>query len=87
MYFYTNRPVLLWNGRGANLEYGSYAPGAAQVFIDDAKFTELWNSSARHYLLMYRSEMPHLERLVGRAKVFQVKQNGENYLLTNQPLP
>jgi len=36
---------------------------------------------------MYRSEMPHLERLVGRAKVFQVKQNGENYLLTNQPLP
>jgi len=87
VYFYTNRPVLLWNGRGANLEYGSYAPGAPQVFIDDTKFTELWNSSARHYLLMYRSEMPHLERLVGRAKVFQVKPNGENYLLTNQPLP
>ena len=37
MYFYANRDALFLNGRGANLEYGSYAPGAPQVFIDDAK--------------------------------------------------
>ena len=38
VYFYANRSSLLLNGRAANLEYGSYAPGAPQVFIDDAKF-------------------------------------------------
>ena len=87
VYFYTNRSALLWNGRGANLEYGSYAPGAPQVFIDDARFVELWNSTSRWYLLAYGSEMPHIERLVGRAQMHAVKENGGNFLLTNQPLP
>jgi len=87
VYFYTNRSALLWNGRGANLEYGSYAPGAPQVFIDDARFVELWNSTFRWYLLAYGSEMPHIERLVGRAQMHAVKENGGNFLLTNQPLP
>ena len=86
VYFYTNRSALLWNGRGANLEYGSYAPGAPQVFIDDARFVELWNSPSRQYLLAYGSEMPHVERLVGRASMRVVKENGGNFLLTNQPL-
>jgi len=87
VYFYTNRSALLWNGRGANLEYGSYAPGAPQVFIDDAWFVELWNSPSRYYLLAYGSEKPHVERLVGRANMHVVKENGGNFLLTNQPLP
>ena len=87
VYFYTNRPALLLNGRAANLEYGSYAPGAPQVFIDDAKFTELWNSPSRWYLLVYGSTMPHIEQLVGRANIHVVKENGGNFLLTNQPLP
>ena len=87
VYFYANRSSLLWNGRGANLEYGSYAPGAPQVFIDDARFVELWNSASRHYLLTYGSEMPHVERLVGRANMHVVRENGGNFLLTNQPLP
>ena len=87
VYFYTNRSALLLNGRGANLEYGSYAPGAPQVFIDDAKFVELWTSPSRWYLLVYGSEMPHIEQLVGRAKMYVVKENGGNFLLSNLPLP
>jgi hypothetical protein len=87
VYFYTNRSALLWNGRGANLEYGSYAPGAPPVFIGDAKFVERWNSPSRWYLLVYGSEMPHLERLVGRANMHVVKENAGNFLLTNQPVP
>src|SRR5208337_1258196 len=66
VYFYANRDALLLNGRGANLEYGSYAPGAPQVFIDDAQFTNLWNSPFRYYLLVYGSTFPHIEQLVGR---------------------
>jgi 4-amino-4-deoxy-L-arabinose transferase-like glycosyltransferase len=86
VYFYTNRPALLLNGRATNLEYGSYAPNAPQVFIDDAKFTELWNSPSRWYLLVYGGTLPHIEQLVGRANLHVVKENGGNYLLTNQPL-
>lgn len=86
VYFYANRSALLLNGRAANLEYGSYAPGAPHVFIDDAKFTALWNSPARWYLLVYGSTMPHIEQLVGRSALHVVKENGGNFLLTNQAL-
>jgi 4-amino-4-deoxy-L-arabinose transferase-like glycosyltransferase len=87
VYFYTNRDPLLLNGRGANLEYGSYAPDAPHVFIDNARFAELWNSPARHYLLVYGSTMPHIEELVGRDHIHLVKENGGNFLVSNQPLP
>jgi len=87
VYFYANRTALLLNGRAANLEYGSYAPGAPQVFINDAKFIELWNSPSRWYLLIYGSTMPHIEQLVGRSQIYVVKENGGNFLLTNQELP
>ena len=41
VFFYTNRTALLLNGRNSNLEYGSYAPGTPDVFIDDGKFAVL----------------------------------------------
>ena len=37
VFFYTNRRALLLNGRVNNLEYGSYAPDAPAVFIDDSR--------------------------------------------------
>ena len=40
IFFYTNRDALLLNGRFNNLVYGSYAPGAPNVFIDDAAVEE-----------------------------------------------
>src|SRR5437868_11442579 len=47
VFFYANRSALLLNGHRDNLEYGSYAPGAPQVFIDDAKFESLWSQPKR----------------------------------------
>ncbi len=87
VFFYTNRTALLWNGRENNLEYGSNAPGAPQVFIGDEQLAPLWMGSSRYYLLTYGSEMPKLEKLVGRDKLHLVKENAGNFLLTNQPLP
>ena len=43
VFFYADRTALLLSGRRVNLEYGSYAPGAPQVFIDDSQFKTLWN--------------------------------------------
>lgn len=97
VFFYTDRTALLLNGRMNNLEYGSYAPKAPHVFIDDAGFKSRWVSAGtkpsgnaapeRFYLLTYGTDMPHMEQLVGRDHLFVVKENGGNYLLTNLPLP
>ena len=87
VFFYTDRTALLLNGRVNNLEYGSYAPGAPHVFIDDRQFVSLWTGPGRCYLLTYPTEMAHLEQLVGRAHLQIVAENAGNYLLTNYALP
>ena len=87
VFFYANRTALLLNGRVNNLEYGSYAPDAPQVFIDDHKFLSLWTAESRCYLLAYGTDMPHLEQLVGAANLHLVEENAGNYLLTNRALP
>jgi 4-amino-4-deoxy-L-arabinose transferase-like glycosyltransferase len=86
VFFYTNRRALLLNGRVNNLEYGSNAPGAPQVFIEDTQFRELWGSRERYYLLIYGEDLPHIKELAGSAPVIVVKKNADNYLLTNLPL-
>ena len=86
VFFYTNRTALLLNGRINNLEYGSYAPDAPQVFIDDNEFVSLWSRESRYYLLAYGTDMPHLEQLVGQEHLHVVAENGGNYLFTNRPL-
>jgi 4-amino-4-deoxy-L-arabinose transferase-like glycosyltransferase len=87
VFFYANRTALLLNGRVNNLEYGSYAPDAPKVFIDDNKFVSLWAQEFRWYLLAYGTDMPHLEHLIGHENLHVVAENGGNYLLTNRPLP
>jgi 4-amino-4-deoxy-L-arabinose transferase-like glycosyltransferase len=87
VFFYTLFDALLFNGRTKHLEYGSYAPGAPSVFIDDREFASLWTASGRCYLLAYGSEIPRLERLVGRSNLRVVAENAGNYLLTNNALP
>lgn len=87
VFFYTNRTALLLNGRNNNLEYGSYAPGAPKVFIDDRKFQSLWEMPTRWYLLAYGSDLPHLKQVVGDSSLRVVARSADNYLLTNLPLP
>jgi len=85
VFFYTNQRALLWNGRVGNLEYGSYAPGAPDVFIDDTKLQQLWRSPDRYYLLASDNDMPRLQQLVG-VSVYLVSSSGGKCLLTNQPV-
>ncbi len=58
--FYTNQPVLLLNGRVNNIEYGSNAPGAPNVFLDDADLEELWNGPDRVYLATFVERLGQL---------------------------
>ena len=86
VFFYANRTALLLNGRRDNLEYGSYAPGAPQVFIDDQELQSRWSQTSRWYLLAYGTDVPHLEQLVGASRMHVVARNAGNYLLTNLPI-
>jgi 4-amino-4-deoxy-L-arabinose transferase-like glycosyltransferase len=85
VFFYTNRTALLWNGRVNNLEYGSYAPGAPQVFIDNDGFAQRWSSAGRFYLCVEKPQMERVKTATG-GKFQVVKESGGKFLLTNQPL-
>ncbi|MBI3683241.1 MAG: glycosyltransferase family 39 protein [Acidobacteria bacterium] len=86
VFFYANARALLLNGRVNNLEYGSYAPGAADVFIDDEAFARLWKDTRRRYLLVEESALARIENLVGREMLHKVKTSGGKHLFSNLPL-
>ena len=86
IFFYTNRRALLLNGRVNNLEYGSYAPNALQVFIDDNQFKQRWTSPARFYLTIEHPAVERIEKLIAPARLIEVKESGGKHLFTNLPL-
>lgn len=83
VFFYTNRRALLLNGRVNNLEYGSYAPDAPEVFIGDAKLKDLWPSASRYYLLAEKPAVARLAGIVGKEALHTVAQSGGKFLFTN----
>ena len=86
IFFYTNRTALLRNGRFFNLEYGAYAPGAPDVFIDDAQFKDLWLKDQRSYIVARQNVVPQLESLVGAENLNLVSASGGKVVLTNHPI-
>jgi hypothetical protein len=80
--FYSNKTALLLNGRINNLEYGSYAPGAPPVFIQDAEFVEDWGKM-RCYLVTDHSGAARLRALVGPDRLHPVAESGGKFLFTN----
>ncbi len=87
VFFYTNRSALLLNGRFMNLEYGAYAPGVPDVFIDDAQFRDIWLRPQTAYIVAKDSAVPRLEALVGRDQLHVLAASGGKFVITNLPLP
>lgn len=85
VFFYANRTGLLFSERRVNLEYGSYAPNAPQVFIDDLQFKNLWMEPERQYLLTFDSALPRYANMVGQDRLYVVAKCGRKALLTNHP--
>lgn len=83
VFFYTNRPALLLNGRNNNLEYGSYAPNAPSVFINDEDFARRWRSADRYYLLANNEDLPHLRSELGNTQMYLVKESSGKSLFRN----
>jgi len=75
--------VMLLNGRVNNLEYGSYAPGAPNVFLDDTRFSRLWTGTERAYLLVEGPSVERIRTLVKPAALHLVKESGGKSLFVN----
>jgi hypothetical protein len=86
IFFYTDRTALLLNGRINNLVYGSYAPGAPDMFIEDGDFMRLWPSPERYYVVSDGPHVAHLEKLVGKPALHVLATSGGKFVFTNQPL-
>jgi len=84
IFFYTNRTAWLLNGRRNNLVYGSYAPGAPDVFLNDAQWKDRWLGPQRYYIVAKIEEEPRFEKLVGKSALFVVAESGGKMVLTNR---
>jgi hypothetical protein len=83
IFFYTNREGLLWDSDRVNLEYGSYAPGAPDVFVSDVQLKDLWLGPERCYFVLNDSTIAQFEKLIGFAEVNLVASSGGKALLVN----
>jgi 4-amino-4-deoxy-L-arabinose transferase-like glycosyltransferase len=83
VFFYTGRRAWLLNGRFNNLVYGSYAPGAPDIFLNDDQWKRMWLSSERTYLVADDEQMPRFRALVGDEKLGIVLRSGGKVLLAN----
>jgi 4-amino-4-deoxy-L-arabinose transferase-like glycosyltransferase len=81
--FYTEDKCLMLNGRYFNLEYGSYAPAAPPVFINDDDFLRLWSKPERWYLALTDDDLPHVQKLVAPDHLHRVAAVGGKSLFSN----
>ncbi|MFB3818507.1 MAG: ArnT family glycosyltransferase [Candidatus Methylomirabilales bacterium] len=63
--FYLGRPVLVLNGTRGDLEFGSRLPGTQGMFLDAARFAELWRGPGRVFVV---TDLPLARSAVGAAE-------------------
>lgn len=84
--FYTDYHPLLLNGRYFNLEYGSYAPGAPHVFIDNQDFRATWESPQLAYVVTDDENLKSLQKLVPASHLHLLIDSGGKSLYSNQAI-
>jgi 4-amino-4-deoxy-L-arabinose transferase-like glycosyltransferase len=84
VFFYTNRTALILNGRRNNLEYGSYAPGAPDVFIGNAEFSSRWNGPDRWYVVSEDENVDRLRSVVGSSALHRIAHAGGKSVYVNR---
>jgi hypothetical protein len=83
--FYHQDHALILNGRYFVLEYGSYAPDAPKVFIDDNDFLGIWKRPDRYYLVTTNELVPRIKTLARDMPMYEVSSAGGKTILSNHP--
>ena len=82
--FYTNRQLLLWNGRHNNLEAGSYYPDAPHIFLDDPEFLKLWQGAQRVYLFVPLEQKEEAAKRLPPTGTYLVASSGGKSVYVNR---
>jgi 4-amino-4-deoxy-L-arabinose transferase-like glycosyltransferase len=84
--YYTGRQVYVLNGHDGNLWFGSFFPGAPDVFLDDQSFARLWSGSNRVYFFSPDYLKDEALQNIDPSTVFVFAKEGGKYVLTNRPV-
>jgi 4-amino-4-deoxy-L-arabinose transferase-like glycosyltransferase len=82
--FYSNRQLLLWNGRHNNLEAGSNYPDAPHIFLTDTEFVQLWQSSHRVYLFIPLEQKEDAAKRLPTAGTYLAATSGGKTVYVNR---
>lgn len=86
LFFYSEDSALLLHGRNTTLEYGSYAPGAPRIFIDDDEFLRLWTQPERFYLALSDYALTEIEKTIPRSQLHLIAAVGGKSLFSNHEI-
>lgn len=84
--YYTGQQVDVLNGHDGNLWFGSFFPGAPDVFLDDQSFARLWSGPTRVFFFSPDYLKDAALRNIDPSTVFVFAKQGGKYVLTNQPV-
>jgi 4-amino-4-deoxy-L-arabinose transferase-like glycosyltransferase len=84
--FYTDRQLLLWNGRYNNLEPGSYYPDAPQIFLTDPEFLALWTGPKRVVLFVPSEQRAAAAQRLPGTGTYLMTESGGKAVYANRPV-
>jgi 4-amino-4-deoxy-L-arabinose transferase-like glycosyltransferase len=83
--FYSNRRLLLWNGRYNNLAAGSYYPDAPHIFLTDPEFLALWQGSKPVLLFVPSEHRAAATQHLPAAGTYLLAESGGKAVYANRP--
>ena len=83
--FYSNRQLLLWNGRYNNLAAGSYYPDAPQIFLTDPEFLALWQGPKRVLLFVPSEHRTAAAQRLPAGGTYLLAESGGKAVYANRP--
>jgi hypothetical protein len=84
--FYTQRHVLILNGRRGDLEFGMGLAGSDRRFVETPEFLDLWNGAGRVFLV---TDLPGSRSAISDAALGAstlVASTGTRWLYANRPI-
>jgi 4-amino-4-deoxy-L-arabinose transferase-like glycosyltransferase len=84
--FYSNRQLLLWNGRYNNLAPGSYYRDAPHIFLTDPEFLALWQGPKRVLLFVPPEHRTAAAERLPAARTFLLAESGGKTVYANHPV-
>ena len=82
--YYTGRRAWIYNGRYNHLEYGSHAPDAPHIFLDDQTFPLFWRTQPRAFLFVPPEDRAAVEARLPKDSSWLLIELGGKTVFTNQ---